>query len=69
MNNERIAKFALEGKVEGKQHVGRLKISWLPNALKRSGLNLREAIETINHSELKRLHQYVGAYIPPIRQT
>ena len=35
MNNERITKFALEGKVEGKRRVGKLKISWLPAALNR----------------------------------
>ena len=29
INNERIAKFALEGKVEGKPLVGKPKISWL----------------------------------------
>ena len=69
MNNERIAKFALEGKVEGKRRVGKPKISWLPTALKRCGLNLGEAIETANNrSDWKRLCQHVGAYIPPIRQ-
>jgi len=34
MNNERITKSALEGKVEGKRRDGNPKISRLPNALK-----------------------------------
>ena len=56
MNNERIVKFALECKVEGKRHVGKYKISWLPTALKRCGLNLRETIETANNcSDWKKL--------------
>jgi len=50
MNNERIAKFAREGKVKGKRRVGKPKISWLPTALRRRGLNLVEAaIETANN--------------------
>ena len=62
MNNERIAKFALEGKEEGTRH-GKLKI-WLPTALKRCGLNLGEAIETANaHLDWKRLCQNVAAYV------
>ena len=49
MNSERIAKFAREGKVKGKRRVGKPKISWLPTALTRRGLNLVEvAIETAN---------------------
>ena len=47
MSNERIARFALEGKVEGKQHIGMPKILCLLSALKRCGLNLGEVIETI----------------------
>ena len=34
MNNERIAEKAVEGKGEGKRHVDKQKISWLPNTLK-----------------------------------
>ena len=69
MNNERLVKFALVSKVEGKERIGNPKISRLPTALKRCGLNLREAIETANnHSDWKRLHQYVGANAPPIKQ-
>ena len=45
-SNERISKIALEGKVEGKRLIDKLKISWLLTALKRCGLNLGEAIET-----------------------
>ena len=48
MNNE-IAKLTLEGKVEGKTCVCKPNISWLLTALKRYGLNLREAIETANN--------------------
>ena len=33
MNNERMAKFAPESKVEGKGLVGKPKISWLPTVL------------------------------------
>ena len=69
MNNERLAKIALEGKVEGKQRVSKPNISWLPTALKRCGLNLGEAIETSNNcSDWKSLCQHVGAYVTPIRQ-
>ena len=65
MNNERIAKFTLEGKVAGKRRVGKPKISWLLTALK----DLGEAIETANnHSDWNRLCQHAGAFVPPIRQ-
>ena len=47
INNERIVNFALEGKMEDKQRVGKPKISWLRTALKRSELNFEEAIETV----------------------
>ena len=54
MNNEIIAKFALKGKVEGKRHVGMLKILWLPTALK--DLNIGKTIDTANNrSAWKRL--------------
>ena len=62
MNNARIAKFALEGKVEGKRRVRKPKLSWLKNALKRSGLNLGNAIETAyNRLDWKRLREFLGA--------
>ena len=35
MHNERITKFALEGKVDDKRRVGKHKTSWLPTALRR----------------------------------
>ena len=49
MNNERIVKFAIEGKVEGERRVGKQKMSWLSTALKSCGLNHGEAIETANN--------------------
>jgi len=67
MNNKRIAK--LEGMKEDKIRVCKPKMSWLPTALKRCGLNLGEAIETANdRSDWKRLRQLVEAYVTPIRQ-
>ena len=69
MSNERISKFALEGKVEGRRRVGKPKLSWLPTALKRYRFNLGEAIEIANNrSDWKRLRQHIGAYVPSIRQ-
>ena len=62
MNNERISKFALEGKVKSKWRLSKLKITWLPTALKKCDLNLGEAIETANNRS-DWIHEALKAFL------
>ena len=66
MNDERIAKIVIKGKIDGIKRKGRPRTAWMSAVEKRTGISLPRAEEQA-HNRKKWIAQNVGAHRRPTR--
>ena len=68
MDNERIAKILLQGKVDGTRRRGKPRTAWMSAVEERTGISLPQAADVAQDREKwRKIAQNVGAYVRPTR--
>ena len=66
MNNERIAKILLQGKVDGTRRRGKPRTAWMSAVEERTGIDLHRATELAqDRDKWGKIAENVGAHVRP----